>query len=61
MTGDCHVPICESLGVKFPWATRRAPGMARSTVTSAVNQLAKASWEVTWGWKSPGGLGDRNF
>ena len=22
MTGDCHVRICEGLGVKFPWATR---------------------------------------
>jgi hypothetical protein len=22
MTGDCHVPICEGLGVKFPRATR---------------------------------------
>ena len=22
MTGDCHVRICESLGVRFPWATR---------------------------------------
>ncbi len=22
MTGDCHVPFCEGLGVKFPWATR---------------------------------------
>ena len=22
MTGDCHVPICEGLGVRFPWATR---------------------------------------
>ncbi len=22
MTGDCHVPICESLGVKFSRATR---------------------------------------
>jgi hypothetical protein len=22
MTGDCHVRICESLGVKFPRATR---------------------------------------
>jgi len=25
MTGDCHVRICEGLGVKFPRATRRAP------------------------------------
>ena len=24
MTGDCHVRICEGLGVKFPWATRLA-------------------------------------
>ena len=23
MTGDCHVRICEGLGVKFPRATRR--------------------------------------
>ena len=22
MTGDCHVRVCEGLGVKFPWATR---------------------------------------
>ena len=22
MTGDCHVRFCESLGVRFPWATR---------------------------------------
>jgi hypothetical protein len=22
MTGDCHVRICEGLGVKFPRATR---------------------------------------
>ena len=22
MTGDCHVPFCGGLGVRFPWATR---------------------------------------
>ncbi len=22
MSGDAHVRICESLGVRFPWATR---------------------------------------
>jgi hypothetical protein len=47
--GNCYSPIpkatapvldptCEGLGVKFPRATRRAPGMARSTITGAVNQ-----------------------
>jgi hypothetical protein len=28
MSGDTHVRICESLGVRFPRATRRAPGKA---------------------------------
>ena len=31
-------PTCEGVGVRLPRATRRAPGMARSTITGAVNQ-----------------------
>lgn len=30
-------------------ATRGAPGMARSAMSGAVNQEAKANWEVTRG------------
>ena len=37
-----------------------APGMARSTVTGAVNRNAKANREVTWRCKSSGDLDDRN-
>ncbi len=29
MSGDAHVRICESLGVKFPRATRLAVSIAR--------------------------------
>ena len=58
---EVHAPFCERPGVRFPRPTQRAPGMARSAVTGAVNQGAKANWEVTWGCKSPGGLDDRNF
>lgn len=43
-----------------PRSTLRAPGMARSALTGAVNRRAKANREVTWGCKSPGGLDDRN-
>jgi hypothetical protein len=32
----------------------------RAAPTGAVNQGAKANWEVTWGCKSPGGLDDSN-
>ena len=38
MNREVHVRFCEGVGVKFPRATRRAPGMARSTITGAVNQ-----------------------
>jgi hypothetical protein len=30
MTGDCHVRICEGLGVKFPRATRLVEPQNRS-------------------------------
>lgn len=35
MSREVHVPFCEELGVRFPWLTPRAPGMARSGVTGA--------------------------
>ena len=47
MTGDGHVRLREGLGVRLPWATRRAPGMARSALSGAGNREAKADREVT--------------
>ena len=38
MNREVHVGFCEGVGVRLPRATRRAPGMARSTITGAVNQ-----------------------
>ena len=34
-------------GQQRPWSTRRAPGMARSALSGAVNRTAKADREVT--------------
>ena len=38
----------------------RAPGMARSAMTGAVNRGGKPKREVTWRWKSSRGPGDGN-
>ncbi len=48
MSGDAHVRICESLGVKFPRATRLVLYFNDGSVASPSWQAAKA---VTWGYR----------
>jgi RNA-directed DNA polymerase len=40
MSGDVHVRICESLGVRFPWATRLViTGISQEVLEEEVNPL----------------------
>ena len=50
----------EGAPLDYERRTRRAPGTARSARDGAGNRRAKATREVTWGCKSPGGLDDGN-
>jgi hypothetical protein len=50
MTGDCHVRICESLGVKFPGATRPASAKSRGgerRIKSPGHDLGQVSVQKT--------------
>ena len=48
MRQNPHVRICGGgQGQQRPWSTRRAPGMARSALSGAVNRKANADREVT--------------
>ena len=44
VTGDCHARFCESLGVKFPGATRRC--RVTGIPTAIINLQTSAMWFV---------------
>jgi hypothetical protein len=53
MNREVHVRFCEGVGVKFPRATRRAPGMARSTITRCCQPVSESELGSDLGVKVP--------